>query len=78
MAPIFSKLVSKSLETSFRAKYALTPRKYVLTPRKYAPTPRKYALTARKEFKRILSRDFLTIFGFTAHPPHRGFTMTLI
>ena len=50
MAPKFSKLVSKNLETSFRAEYALTPRKYALTPRKYALTARKYALTSRKEF----------------------------
>ena len=50
MAPNVSKLVSKKLETSFRAKYALTARKYALTPRKYALTARKYALTSRKEF----------------------------
>ena len=50
MAPNLSKLVSKDLETSFRAKYALTPRKYALTPRIYALTARKDALTFRKEF----------------------------
>ena len=49
MAPNFSKLVANNLETSFRAKYALTLRKYVLTPRKYTLTAREYALTARKE-----------------------------
>ena len=71
------KLVSRNLETSFRRKYALTSRKYALTPRKYALTSQKYALTSRKYFKRILLRDFSTIFGFMAQPPHRGFTLIL-
>ena len=78
IAPNFVKLVSRNLETSFRWKYALTSRKYALTPRKYALTSRKYALTSPKDFKRILLRDFSTIFGFMAQPPHRGFTMILI
>ena len=50
MATNFSKLVLINLETSFRAKYAQTPRKYALTPRKKALTARKECLTARKEF----------------------------
>ena len=72
------KLVSKWKYALTSRKYALTFPKYALTPRKYALSSRKYALTSRKDFNRVLLRDFWTIFGFMAHPPHRGFTMILI
>ena len=53
--PNFSKLISKFWKLVSKRKYALTPRKYARTP--------------RPDFKRILLRDFWTIFGFMAHPP---------
>ena len=62
MAPNFSKLASKFWKLVSKQKDALTSRKYALTSRKY--------------FKRILLRDFQTIFGFMAHPPHRGLNDT--
>ena len=63
LAPNFSKLVLKFWKLVSRRKYALTPRIYALTSRNY--------------FKIVLWRDLWTIFGFMAHPPHRGFTMIL-
>ena len=58
MAPKFSKLVSKHLEASFRAKYALTPR--------------KYALTARKEILKNIVTRFLNNFRIYGTPPSPG------
>ena len=75
MAPNFSKLVLKFWKLVSEQKYTLTARKYALTARKYALTARNYSLASWKDFKRLLLRDFWTIFGFMAHPPHRGFTM---
>ena len=73
MAPNISNLASKNLETSFWAKYALTPRKYALTPRKYALIARKYALTSRKELilKNIVTR-FVNNFRIYGTPPSPG------
>ena len=85
MAPKFLETCFDVLETSFQAKICANflkiftnSLKICTNSQKYALTSRKYALTSRKDYKIVLLRDFGTIFGFMAHPLHRGFTMILM
>ena len=65
MALNFSRLVSKNLENSFRAKYALTPRKYALT------APKICTNFPKRILKNIVTR-ILNNFRIYGTPPSPG------
>ena len=67
----------KVLETSFQAEICTDfPKTFTNFPKICTNFP-KWSLTCREYFRRMMLRDFWTIFRFLAHPPHPGFTVIL-